>query len=845
MVPVFDRRKLRPLILALAIALCAFQLTTCTGMWLLDPLIVRATHVGLVLSMLFLWRSSNRALRKNPRPEPAWSFLFDILMIAMSAGAAAYIITNFSYIQDRMPHIDELTAWDLFWGAGLIIAILEATRRVAGLALVIVSGIALLYAFFGHLLPGNMGHLYLAPNQIIESLYLLNDGIWGSSIGASATIIYVFILFGALLEKTNMASVFLELACLVTRNAKGGPAKAAIFGSALFGSVSGSAAANVYATGTFTIPLMKRVGYRPEFSGAVEAVASSGGLIMPPVMGSIAFVMAEYTGISYLSICKAALLPAVLYYLSLFTMIHFEALRHGLGGTPSDLIPELRSIKCKLYYLAPLALLIVLMIAGRSIIFSALLACAAVVALSFLSPETRLTPARFLAAMENAAANLLMIAACCACVGIVIGVVTMTGFGFSFVNLMGSLAQVHIGIFLLVLAGTCVIFGMGLPSLPAYILVATFGAPALVQAGVPVLAAHLFVMYFAISSGITPPVCLVAYAGAAIADAPPMKTGFTAFKLGIAAPAAADDAKPINFRAVGGAVLGGTWNVGLTGVGKLVNDRYPGSAINVLQGASVSNPLRLEQNAADVTLTQTFNTVAARDGKAPYKKPLKNVASLANMNDTSRLSIIVSADLPVNTFDELMEKKLPVRLDRGAKGTLHNVVGAMLLAEYGYTYDDITKWGGAHTAVSANDRVGMFQDGTLNAYLTLGPGQQSHIQELVLNAKVKWLPVSDKVLKSVTAKTGQSIGVIPADFYGGAVGRDIPCITDSTVMLVRKNMPDADVYKITKAIVEGFEELHAVQPTWKTLVPEHMADNLALPLHPGAEKYYREAGIIK
>ena len=253
MVPVFDRRKLRPLILALAIALCAFQLTTCTGMWLLDPLIVRATHVGLVLSMLFLWRSSNRALRKNPRPEPAWSFLFDILMIAMSAGAAAYIITNFSYIQDRMPHIDELTAWDLFWGAGLIIAILEATRRVAGLALVIVSGIALLYAFFGHLLPGNMGHLYLAPNQIIESLYLLNDGIWGSSIGASATIIYVFILFGALLEKTNMASVFLELACLVTRNAKGGPAKAAIFGSAIFGSVPGSAAANVYATGTFTI----------------------------------------------------------------------------------------------------------------------------------------------------------------------------------------------------------------------------------------------------------------------------------------------------------------------------------------------------------------------------------------------------------------------------------------------------------------------------------------------------------------------------------------------------------------------------------------------------------------
>ena len=390
MVPVFDRRKLRPLILALAIALCAFQLTTCTGMWLLDPLIVRATHVGLVLSMLFLWRSSNRALRKNPRPEPAWSFLFDILMIAMSAGAAAYIITNFSYIQDRMPHIDELTAWDLFWGAGLIIAILEATRRVAGLALVIVSGIALLYAFFGHLLPGNMGHLYLAPNQIIESLYLLNDGIWGSSIGASATIIYVFILFGALLEKTNMASVFLELACLVTRNAKGGPAKAAIFGSALFGSVSGSAAANVYATGTFTIPLMKRVGYTPSFAGAVEAVSSTGGQLMPPVMGTAAFLMADLSGAGYLNVAKAALLPAILYYLALLVMIHFEAVKNDLGKLSPDMVPETKSVVSRLYYLVPIAVLILLLGMGRSVVFCANIATLSIVLLAMLKAEPML-----------------------------------------------------------------------------------------------------------------------------------------------------------------------------------------------------------------------------------------------------------------------------------------------------------------------------------------------------------------------------------------------------------------------------------------------------------------------
>lgn len=535
MVPVFDRRKLRPLILALAIALCAFQLTTCTGMWLLDPLIVRATHVGLVLSMLFLWRSSNRALRKNPRPEPAWSFLFDILMIAMSAGAAAYIITNFSYIQDRMPHIDELTAWDLFWGAGLIIAILEATRRVAGLALVIVSGIALLYAFFGHLLPGNMGHLYLAPNQIIESLYLLNDGIWGSSIGASATIIYVFILFGALLEKTNMASVFLELACLVTRNAKGGPAKAAIFGSALFGSVSGSAAANVYATGTFTIPLMKKVGYTPHFAGAVEAVASTGGQMMPPIMGAAAFIMADVIGVSYLTIAKAALIPSVLYYLTLLAIIHLEAVSKNMGTLPPELVPSAASVLRRLYYLFPLVFLITILLMGRSVIACAYYGTVCIVILSMIRSETRFTFKRLCGALELSAKNAMMVSSCCACAGIIIGVISLTGIGYKFINVITALAGSNLLLLMAMLMVTCIILGMGVPTAPAYIIVATLGAPALMKAGVPIIAAHMFVYFYAILSVITPPVCLAAFAGAAIAETNAMKTGVTAMKLGIVA----------------------------------------------------------------------------------------------------------------------------------------------------------------------------------------------------------------------------------------------------------------------------------------------------------------------
>ena len=527
------REGIKPVAKGFALALALFQIWFTTGFGVLDGSMMRVMFVSFITVLVFLFIPC-RKYKENEK-EPTLFLLIDLCCAGLAIATAVYFALHLTEITTRMRYIDDVTPAAKFFAAATVLLVLEITRRTTGWALVIVASTLILYAFFGDMLPRAVKHTGFTFDVIVEHLFLLNEGVYGIPIGVATSTLFGFIMFGAFLERSKMSSIFMDLACLLTRNSQGGPAKVAIFASALFGTISGSAAANVYGTGTFTIPLMKRVGYRPEFSGAVEAVASSGGLIMPPVMGSIAFVMAEYTGISYLSICKAALLPAVLYYLSLFTMIHFEALRHGLGGTPPDLIPELRSIKRKLYYLAPLALLIVLMIAGRSIIFSALLACAAVVALSFLSPETRLTPARFLAAMENAAANLLMIAACCACVGIVIGVVTMTGFGFSFVNLMGSLAQVHIGIFLLVLAGTCVIFGMGLPSLPAYILVATFGAPALVQAGVPVLAAHLFVMYFAISSGITPPVCLVAYAGAAIADATPMKTGFTAFKLGIAA----------------------------------------------------------------------------------------------------------------------------------------------------------------------------------------------------------------------------------------------------------------------------------------------------------------------
>lgn len=529
----FERTRLRPLFLVLAILLCVFQVCTSAGFIVPNPLVIRSVHLGLILAITFLWRSPFAGLHKNPRPEPLYVFLGDFILLLLAVASCAYIALNEDSISERMPQIDLLSNTEILLGAALLFCILEATRRVAGNALLIVSLIALAYVFGGHVLPGNLGHLQIDFDRVIEGLYLMNEGIWGSSIGSSAGIIFVFILFGSILNKTGMCNVFLELSCLLTRKAMGGPAKVAIFASGLFGSVSGSAAGNVYATGTFTIPLMKRVGYKPEFAGAVEAVASSGGLIMPPVMGSIAFVMAEYTNTSYLAVCKAALLPALLYYLCLFFMIHFQALRQNIKGTPADMVPNKKEILGKLYHLLPLVLLVFMMVSGFSINYAALSACLSAVALSYLRQDTRIGFWRGIDIVADAASNILMIAICCACVGIVIGVVTMTGFGFSFVSIMESVAGHSMLLFLLLLMVACILFGMGLPALPAYLLVATFGAPVLMKAGVPMLAAHMFVMYYAISSGITPPVCLVAYAGASVADAPPMKTGLTAFRIGI------------------------------------------------------------------------------------------------------------------------------------------------------------------------------------------------------------------------------------------------------------------------------------------------------------------------
>lgn len=311
-------------------------------------------------------------------------------------------------------------------------------------------------------------------------------------------------------------------------------------------------------------------------------------------------------------------------------------------------------------------------------------------------------------------------------------------------------------------------------------------------------------------------------------------------------PAAhAEDNAPVKLRAVGGANLGGTWNVGLAGIGKLVNDRYPGSSFNILQGSSSSNPLRLEANTGDITVTQSLNTYSALTGTAPYKKKMNNLTSIANLQDLSRFHVICSKKIPVDSLGELLEKKIPVKLDRGKPGQMQHEIGKRVLAEYGLTYDDIEKWGGHVSGVSNNDLVSLMQDGTIDIVFKVGPGEQSQLQEMVLNADVKWLSISEKVLKAVAEKSGLGIGVVPGSFFGGAVGRDIPCLTDTSVIIMRKGVSEEDAYKVTKSLVEGYKELAIIQPAWNTMDPKTMPSNMILPLHPGAEKYYREVGLLK
>jgi TRAP transporter 4TM/12TM fusion protein len=371
---------------------------------------------------------------------------------------------------------------------------------------------------------------------MLDQIYLTTEGIFGIPLYVSATYVMLFILFGAFVERSGAGQLFMDFALALAGHTSGGPAKVAVITSSLFGTVSGSAVANVMTTGTFTIPLMMRTGYRPAFAGAVEAVASTGGQLMPPIMGAAAFVMAEFLGVSYLTVAGFAILPAVLYYLAVFMAVHFEARRIGLVGLPKADLPRLREVMVERGHLfLPLVVIVVVLLAGYSAAFSALCGIGSVIPTTWLRASTRktFTLQAIIEALESGARNTLVVALACACAGIVIGTITLTGLGLAFTGIVLALSQnsLILALLLTMLAG--ILLGMGLPTTPAYIVQVALLVPALVKLGVQVEAAHLFVLYFAVLSAITPPVAMAVYAANGISRGTLMQTSWAAVKLGL------------------------------------------------------------------------------------------------------------------------------------------------------------------------------------------------------------------------------------------------------------------------------------------------------------------------
>ena len=514
------------IVAAIAIAFSIFQLYTAI-FGVLDAQLQRAIHLGFGMALVFLLYPSRKSWSRH-KVHP-----IDVLLAIVGAATPAYILIEYKELVLRAGLVTDV---DFIVGLIGILLVIEATRRVVGLPMVCVVLFFLAYAFLGPYMPGALAHRGLTLEQLVSHLYYTTEGIFGIPLGVSATFIFLFILFGAYLESTGLGKFFIDLANAVAGWASGGPAKVAVLSSGLMGTISGSSVANVAGTGSFTIPMMKKLGYHKNFAGAVEASASTGGQLMPPIMGAAAFLMAEFVGVPYLEIVKAAAIPAVLYFLGVWIGVHFEAKRNDLKGIPRSELPKFSVILKDRGHLAiPLIAIIYLLVAGYTPMRAALFGILLSIVAACLRKSTRLTPMQIVQGLIDGAKNVLGVLVACAAAGIVIGVVTKTGVGLKLASVLIDVAGGMLLPTMFFTMITSIVLGMGVPTTANYVITSTIAAPALVQMGVPVLAAHMFVFYFGIVADVTPPVALAAFAGSAISGGDPLRTGINASKLAIAA----------------------------------------------------------------------------------------------------------------------------------------------------------------------------------------------------------------------------------------------------------------------------------------------------------------------
>lgn len=522
----------RWLVFIVAVGLACFHLYT-AAFGVMSPLYQRSIHLmGLLLLVFLLYRAISGRGGVNPGVV---DWLVSLGMIAV----AVFFIQSFSPDAVLERGIMGPTDVEIWMGAALVVLILEGTRRTVGIPIVLVALAFLAYGVLGPYMPDILAHKGYSPHRLVSYLVWTTEGVFGIPIAVSATFVVVFIIFGAFLDKLGAGNFFIQLALALTGRHRGGPALTAVVASGLMGSISGSSVSNVVTTGTFTIPLMKRTGYSPLFAGAVEAVASTGGQIMPPVMGAGAFVMAELLGTSYANIALAAAIPAVLYFASVGLMVYFEAQRKQLKVLSKDEVPKASDTLRKGYHLLiPLLVLIYLLVVKQ---LSPMLAgfyaiCTLVVTASLyiVIREKRLPWREVIDALEQGIITAAPVAMACAAAGLVIGVVSLTGLGVRFTQMVIHLSGGVLWLGGLLTMVACIILGMGLPTTAAYIITAILGVPALTDMGVSPLQAHMFIFYFAIISFITPPVAISAYAASGIAGTNAMSTGFQSFKLGLA-----------------------------------------------------------------------------------------------------------------------------------------------------------------------------------------------------------------------------------------------------------------------------------------------------------------------
>ncbi len=519
-------RPLAMLITAVAVFLALYHMYT-AYFGTPPTLIHRSIHVSAILFLIFLlYPPFLKAQGKM------WH-LIDAALAVLSVIPTLYLGINYEQV---VLQAGRFSGTDILVATLLVVLVLEAARRVSGIALPILAILFILFGFFGRDMPGILRHRGYDWDTMAYNFLATTEGIFGTAIGVSATYIILFILFGAFLAKSGMSALFNDLALAIAGQTRGGPAKVAAIASGFMGSINGSAIANVVSTGAFTIPMMKKVGYSRTFAGAVESTASVGGQILPPVMGAAAFIMAETLGVPYTTVAITAIVPALLYYISLIVQIHLRATREGLKGVSRENLPAVWDVlKERGHLLIPLLFLIyMLFFSGRTILYSALLTIIVTVIIATLRKSTRMNITDIIGALEDGVRQTLGVAAACAAVGIIVGVVTLSGFG---VTLAGAIVSLSGGILFWTLVFTmlaCLVLGMGLPSIPAYIVTATMAAPALTTLGVEPIVAHLFVFYFGLFANITPPVALAAFAAAGISGGNPMRTGFAALKLAAA-----------------------------------------------------------------------------------------------------------------------------------------------------------------------------------------------------------------------------------------------------------------------------------------------------------------------